>query len=1529
MINIKTGYKVGFVLVLVLMLLLASIMPITQVKAENILVQQVASEEIALENKCQQLTKNEFPWDNADLKHFEKYIPKEYFLNEGMYGYIGKKYGFVVKTTYNIVETYKYNVSIVLLNVNSNVDKSTTMINYTIEPKKKYAISLKEKPTGNDSIEVFETHNDELLISDLFFLLEINTINEISETNAKYDITNDNSVYIDCVFSDYNMQQQDDKHSAQVLANFASSAMGTVVDSFCGGVPISLLMSIFADSPEKQVLNQGVKYNAFSYSEQINKGQLETKCAFNMGKNYLGIGNKITLQVKYDNKLHTNEDFQLGIKVGFNVYDNVGGNQLNEEMFESYTVFANEEKEFALLANSFEKKDNKIVETFKSNKFITDGQMLNLNFTAPENGVYDFLTTDGTVLSQNSINAQQGQTYQFAYNLANKKYGEIVVKKHNNLNLGNNEIYAGYSVLDINCKKTEALKYTISSTNGVDNIYITDENGNILNENANKDNITYLFKENQNYRLFIKSSAKQNVVVEKSVSEGVKHSIALSEKEKYYFGYVAPLTNYINLSGNGVDYDIYNDKCEVLTDNLLYKDKTYYFAITNADIKAQDIKLEYHFDRAILNSKYPLVDSYNQIMKFDSKYSAVYQFNYKYDVYCDGNLTEDVNSMYMEKGKTYYIINNFGASEFLISYKIENISTNIEQKIEAYTIYKFNLSEYNVYTTDEYGNLNLYNKNGELQQYKHGFLLNAGEYYLIANKQISVNLVVTKQPFKIIMKDQNKIVGEQEVYYGYDYSLLIRESEHYSFNGWTHNGELITNEKGISLLPYSIYDNIECVASWTIKKLYIQIVDGDNIKWVTSEKDLTNQKQDALIFSSTLLSEIINEVQELQYTDAIKKEGYFKKMIRAEDIVSSDECIVVINIEWHLEQYKIIFTGPSDAGNVSVPTSYNQILDINSKELNKLLSYRNSENYDFYGWEAVLNDGTTVKAFLNEDKYVVADLTKNEENRNEQNIIFYLKREPKTVKVKINIYELANNMGVAPQNAVHSYIIYRDCKIDQKYRFDEILKNRDGDIENIGLEYFNLSTANASGVTLCKDNANLKLSNLVVASINNPEINVFLNGMLLKLESSATPYGNDEIPKSYDTALRKIKLVNVYKAGYKHVGWSIAGKEYGCADEVVIPKNDIAQTLYLNPRFEKNLITVNSDFEKSYNDKELSKDYPRYRAYTFDLTNASNDVIIQLNGDFDWVEFIGNGSQIENIYIEINSAYTDSRKLTVCFERCNFLGRKYSPTPTLSGTKDNLTIVVNLTSANVDTITISGSVVFEQQDFTENVGNSLGAALMTTSSLELNEKTANSKLTLYGGNGKDVTTNKAGKDGIDGGSAWIAGIGTSSNMTIKIYTNVVLHSGDGTNGHDGANGAVNQNGQNGGRGGRIGYGFITTGKLYIDSSFTMIAYAGKPGNGGNGGKGGNGQDAELFGQSSKPGGNGGNGGDGGVVVSAIIANSIEGRRGNWVIYSSVGGKGGAGGTGGKPLIGDRRPNGSKGSDGINYNAADVLKAVNG
>ncbi len=1450
----------------------------------------------SIEEKCIKLTNNEIDWKNFDKSHVEKYVPIELFQQVGSYGYIGKQYGFVVVVEPPKDELINYYISVIFLEVDYKNIENLSSIEYKINPTLYLSYGFSKLPT--DSVSLISNIASDLVLGDIVLMPELNTVNQLDSSDENYDIENDLSTYIDYATIDYAMEEKSVKDSLMSYASILTTALGPIVDNtLFAGFPASSILSVLLAIPDKTVVNKGVNVNSLSYTEQVKNNRLETACALYMGEGrYLAPNqdNELTLTIKYDNKVHSQEDFQLGLKIGFNIYHfspiTSITRKLNEEMFSCNSVFDSFEdgaRQYKLKSREIylegDREGNRIIDKFHTNKFFNNGNPLQLNFFSNETRWYDLKASDNTEVSPSSIDAERFNTYSVNFDMKNTLFAKVQVQSDYELSLGKSKIHEGFSVYEFTCEETDAYMFSLRSEQAIRYVIITDEQGWIVNKAYGNSRVTGILQKGHKYKLYVESPLPQNVVLEQKISnDKVHNNVSLWEGEEYYISWVSQFNNYVYLKNCELNYDIYDSKGELYNGKYLVKGNKYYFRVYHGIIRGVSFEVCYTTLQGVINNQIDLVPSMNQIIEFDCKKTFNYDFGDKFDVYCDNELTENVNCLFMEEGKKYYIINNYAVQEICIKYKVLPYNFYYDE-LECLTIYELTLNDYMVLTSAHSNQIKVYDIAQVEREYHNGFLLSAGKYYLIANQDIDNDLQETKKEFNVQLKLSEEETKNMPVFYGYPFSLDVVSKEGYRFMGWFYNGKKITNELGESLGVYVYYDNIQLEAEWLLLNIYIQIQSDGSILWVTNEGQLTENQAEANI-NMNILNKLVDDILQLKYTKSLIKEGHYKsKIVRLENNQNNEKCIIQLKIEWEKEKYNLVF---EELLEQNILAEYGAKINIHDS----IFEIQNNNCYVFEYWYFEQNGIEYELSFKYGEPFVVFDLTDGFENDHAETILIRLKRHlvEKNVEFIISIH-MPNSPDKNPTRNVEPFA--KNCYLLTEYNLNELL------LPNINLNHYELYTFDCEQIAFDRDNKIFK----IVYNFD-PIVRIKVVGKDYSVGFSSL-YGDsvNNHQTSYNTADPKIQLPDVYRLRWNHVGWTIFGKKYGINDIAILEEENFGN-LFLYGDFSYEEVDVSNGAREYYTNSNRNK----YRAVRYNLTNVSSDIIIKVSSYVQYIEFRSSGQIINNIYVEVSTYVATDIELS----HCNFVGREAVKN---ASEPEKLGYVFNASSGIINNLDIYGKIIIRQADFKVENNNYLIGAVMT-GPLTLNAKDKNSGFTVHSGNG----VGHEGKNGISAGSAWLASPAGATNAVITLNSNVYVHCGNATDGIDGVDGGLNENGTRGGDAGSVGYCFMTNGILTISSEYIIIAAAGHPGRGGNGGNGGNGQNAEWFGQSSMPGGNGGNGGNGGKTFKPIQALKINGSNWNPAAYPGLGGNGGIGGIGGKPLVGEKRPNGQNGTPGKSY-----------
>lgn len=1470
-----------------------------------------------LDNLSKKMTNNDLNFDNIDLTHLENIIPIQVLKKLGVYGYIGKEYGFLIEVTLD--DTDFYNANIVLLDVKYFLDKVTNTIEYSITPK--ISISSAHYMSNASQIEGQENVNgSQLYMGNIFLFSELNTVNELNRTDLKYDIHNDNSNYVDIMWANYNnLVKRDDFAELKALGSFAVDLLlapiEDAVESVCH-LPVSALMDFVLNATRTtfECLSD-VKYNAPSYQNQVSDGKMQTNAALAIDSNlFLGDCNEnseVKFSIKYDNKNHSNEDFQVGMKVGFDIFRRVNSHFLkisenaeeNEILkYDNYNVY-NHYKEndnsFDLKCNTIEKINNKIIEKYYANRFWNSNEDLGLTFTALNNRKYDFTTTQGTILNINSINANKGTKYNLKYNLSNEACGKIEIDLKNELQLGKNSVFEGMNYIRLQQNSTDAYMFNINS-NSNNALYITDNLGNIVNS-VNGTKITSVLQGNKSYTLYIDSISGQNVNITKQLSNESNNNITLNKNEKFYFSYIPPIQNICNIEGDYLDINIYNNFGEVVSNNMLLKDKKYYFEIVGNDSGQVNYKLEYQYVNETLGNSRPLVNEINDIIRFVPEESLVYTFgnaNNKFTICTkDGILAQNVYEYYLEKGKEYYFVDMNNVAIFKISYKILNLTPNSNIRLETNVIYKITLPEYCFCDTINNNNIKIYDENRSEVIYNNGYRLHSGNIYIIANVQTEINLSKKIIPVNVILNDGYSGTSKNTtINYGNYYSLEVPVRTGYKFIGWMLNDKLVTNDKGQGLTLWENINTTILQAKWAVKNLYVQLNNNNDVLWVT--EDGLNESS-YTIPSMDTLNKIVDNLLILVYTDQLTQEGQWKKIELVKETEDSDSYVLQFKVIWTNEKYNVNFI--LNNGTISTyKVTYSEPFDISS-----IISYQNGIKADYdVKWEC----NNTIYT-LTDTSMTPFDYTPNNENRVAVDVNYKEIREGKPAIVEVNVIIngkkqiFTSNAIVGEEKSLSEYIPYY-----QHYEYI-VCSGTNATVNTQG---------NQTNPKIIVNHAN---GAIIKAELQGKNYNIILVGLNedYELYGDYKKGGTKEFVATYNTANPIINLPSVMQLRKNHTKWNVMGNEYSSNATITITPDNFGD-IEIKPIFADRIILVNNGALIN----EVSTIANHYDYIVYDLTSATTNVRIIIKEGIEHVRLLNNGSTINDFFF---STYVNDSSIDMV--NCVLNGRNYNESEKVN---ENITNPYVVYTYNVSLVTIN---LYGENTLTEGKVDDGALALLTgalmTKGATVNAKTTDAKLNLYGTSGtKRYTFGDGIYDGTSGGHGWMGPIlNQDKNVKININANVYAYGGNGYSGGNNnsippqaSKGNIGEVGYRGGHGGIPGAGVYMCCIINITSTYKLYGKSGMPGTGGIGGKGGTGADAVWFGPSAKVGGIGGTGGNGGDGMYGIYCGE---KQGNGTLENIVpsfankglvyGGVGGTGGDGGLHLTNKRTNSGATGQTG--------------
>lgn len=1457
-----------------------------------------------IEEKCRDYTNNYLDFEEFDRLHIEKYIPIELFHRVGTYGYIGKYYGFMLEVINGGPYNTRYSARALFVEVECNNDFSTSSLKYKMTGKAMLGGGFNESPTS-----ISMNYGAELLyIGDILLVPEFNTIHELSTKDVNYNIAKDNSTYVDFAVVDYTMEIKDDKKIAMSYLSVLNTVGGPLLDAMLGGFPASKIIAVLMSIPDLNEVVKGEQHNSPSYEQQVARNCLETACAISMGsEKFLSAysNHELTMTIKYDNKLHTSEQFQMGMKVGFNIYEDspvlMRKQKVNsEEMLDSYAIFESDNgsgDQYKILYDKISIDGNKVIEKNVTNKFLNNGKRLDLTIRTDEDRYYDFIVTENTEISEKRMYHYLSD-YHLYYDMKNVQYCEVKVDKNDKMQYGENKIYSGFSKMEVCKDETEAYKINFSARYNMTRIYITDEDGNILNSSNAQYCITYILQKDVKYKIYVNNS-QTDVYVYDEISNDTEHYVTLYEGQQYYFSFQSQLRNYVNLLGCDFSYEIYDSKGERVGDVPLSKNEKYYFRVFNGNGFDQ-FSLSYYTLNGVINQQRELNNKLNEVILFHCQGSFVYNFGGNFDVYnrYEDNLLTNVNSAFLEKGNTYYIINKYYRSQICIEYEVRELELNAETTLEPYVLYELQINDYGMYITnsDNESDIYIYDTSQTRKQYDYGYKMPNGKYYLYTTAEKVVKFEEHKEAFIIEYEMEDSNIKRQTVYYGYPFQLAVPTRECYRFDGWYYGNVWMTNELGVNSYGYSYYENIRVDAKWFMLDIFCQIQSDGSLLWVTDEGQLTENKWQGKI-SIEIVNSIIDGILEMQYTDKLLKDGYYKNKITRIDYVQSyNDCIFQFKVDWQKEKYDLVFEEMLDD---KISVQYGD----NLTDFEKIFAIQNDQYYVFEYWYYEQGDEQHIITFEQGIPFRVFDFTAGFENNHSETILIKLRRQLKQVNLTFNI-------------AIHSPSSPTKNPVKVLSSFSELLYLRtDYNIEELIKPHFDLLQHYEIGEMLSEHVA-VDSYNMLLQIVYNydTEITIRLIGKEYKITYSGRFFNGSSVQTTYNVINPYVQLPNVYSYRVNHLGWEAFGKTYGINDTVKI-EDEYLGNIYFEAIFGKDWIILKDG-------SRLINSYSRatYNALFIDLRQATNDIIIKISGYIEYVEILGNGAVVSNFYFSLGT----NDDIDVKFENCNLEGR----TPEGYDLAEERTgCVVNFGNAQLDGLYIAGKVIIRQHNFYNHSSLNKTIPALLTEALDLRAADDNAELFIYAGNGEGNEEDT--RNGACAGSAWFTSVAGGSTSETRIFMTLRVFGGNGVNGIDGRNGTNGQDGvetygwsgihgEDGSHGGSTGYTIFTSGIFSKCEGGKVYVTYGIPGNGGKGGNGANGLNAVWFVQSSTEGGNAGDGGNGGEVFLPIVASKIN----NIIIikapYSSRGGSAGQRGYGGKPLVGENRQNGRHGEGGIGF-----------
>lgn len=889
-------------------------------------------------------------------------------------------------------------------------------------------------------------------------------------------------------------------------------------------------------------------------------------------------------------------------------------------------------------------------------------------------------------------------------------------------------------------------------------------------------------------------------------------------------------------------------------------------------------------------------NSYNEMFNFTPVVTARYTFaDGTYDVY-DGNnvIAQNVSQCILRKDTRYLIIKRqFGGyTKIYLDGDELNEGTNNVDSTQPYEVYKLNIAQKSRLDIiiDNAGAITVYDAALNKIEYDHGYLFEAGTYYVIVENSGAYNITIEKyiQQVNLTFYVDGEVYDDatgEKYYYGENAALPVPVKERYDFNGWKHNGKLVTNSQGVTYSEL-LEDEMTLVADWTLRGIVMEICLSNGASKWWDGSDITSQNPGEVYIEGQVIDLLVNMKSDFVKTSDGKKQGYF---LQTFEYQKTGAVLGVDYYEftpiWQQERYYIEFIAPyPQTYKTSRAIEYGETISSSVFPSQAFQLDRNQQLYYLIGWK--LSDSSGAIRFVQGG--ALTDLTPgygSEFNYDSDgdnvfdSTLIRMSAAVEYVDYTVRINSVSHHVPLDGYNVgtLGSYgyteskyyghnVYFTTPKADRNFSFGSVINVSD-------LTSYWTSGSRAVTVDL---------------SLVDSEITVGLS-------YSHSGSGNQDTYRGSDG---NVNIKDMYLRSYCFVNWTLDGNVI----TVLNYSNLGIRQYYSNVKGVTLSKTITANFTDRVNIRPTSGvTYTINNAATYiDLSRFTLMVGMTFNiyASAKEVTFVNGKCSDTRIII-----YKRSEKLVLNFNNVN-MQAKSNNSVIDAGNCSDLEIYsynhVTLSAGEVNKEVSNAAIVCQNlslmgQNININGGNQMGGYGIYGNAIHVSYATAGikctdadkklhvdaSKVVVHGGNGKTPILDIVAKDGTEVGEDGEVGC-------------------FGLNGSDGA------------------VAIYFNGYVNVMLGSQLECFGGVGGNGCDGKKGGNGGPGSGVAiKSPGNGGDGGCGGDGGDGAKAIVCKSFTGNTSG--LKDGKGGAGGIGGKGGAPgdpvttIIGTKR--GERGEDG--------------
>ncbi|MCM1295571.1 MAG: hypothetical protein NC311_08510 [Muribaculaceae bacterium] len=914
-------------------------------------------------------TDQELP-DKIDRNNIKQYVPIDKFNIDGTTVYNGRNYGFVIysKTKTNHVLLFKeeyithddgegYDVILRVVYENSFFRSGNTILNASSP----YSISLSNIRI-NDTI--FDSDMNNNITSSQYncnkdsgaYFVQALPENKVSfydkGTTASYAIT-----VTTCVVSIGISLFCPPAAPALAIAGGTGAVAVSGIEaglSVIGMIPllndVSKTDNMWVDTT---TVNQPIDFPLTRQAQIEQCGGLRKNLEIEVkddSEEYIGKNGdytKASFRVMNDN----NKDYYVLNRISFDIdrYNGAGHHKVDESSIESvYSVTGTDCDKYGQIINQDEHFDYesyyRIAPMAKSNLFnFVPNQQGNYWIMTPQ-GYY--LAVDGVTQTDNMINVDEngreiGISSSYGVNIGDKLYSRLLVQDFYNGEIA----FANISIqrdqtLNINeATQADSIACKVESSNTTHNdiyilnageyidfidLYITDSNLNVLAKAGKKDNslyVNYPMKANEIYCVMCvnKSGAMLDLTVYRQ-SDMTAEIYPYSNIEGLYYSFTPKYNQFYNTTGVTLydeDMNSYPSEGAFLQANQTYYLHSLVEENMSINLSEQTAFAYVKFGETVLTE-----NIFNEMFRFTAIVTAIYSFaDGTYDVYKDNALiAENVSQCDLYKDSTYLIVKRQLGGNIRVYIDGEPLQYGDNDVIPSYlSVYIFNLEEKTRLdiTSTGYGTIDVYDEALNKIELDHGYLLEAGRYYIILSVPSKSTITIKEylQEVNITFYVDGKVYNDKtgnKYYYGKKATLPVPVKDRYDFNGWriSNTDTLITDDNGMTSEELLV-DEITLVAAWTLRSSVMEInfEDGTS-KWWTGS-GIVSQNPGSLQIEGEMIDVLVNMKDNFIQLEEGKKQGYFLStfdyvMISSEGNVDYYKFTPV----WEIEKYYIEFILP-------------------------------------------------------------------------------------------------------------------------------------------------------------------------------------------------------------------------------------------------------------------------------------------------------------------------------------------------------------------------------------------------------------------------------------------------------------------------------------------------------------------------------------------------------------------------------------------------------------------------------------------